>query len=325
MANKYSPSYIHLYKIGELKSITKQLWQLFSPCRLCPRECGANRSVGEKGLCGSDDKLKIAGYMLHRGEEPPISGTRGSGTIFFSNCPLKCVFCQNYNFSQCGEGEDYSISDLAKMMLELQKMGAHNINLVTPEHYIPHIISALDIAVSNGLSIPIVYNSSGYARVEVLRLLEGIFDIYLPDIKYSSRYWSSRLSSVTDYPKTSRAAVLEMHRQVSDYIFDSKTGVILRGLIIRHLVLPEDASGSFSTLSWIRENLGKEVFISLMSQYMPVFRSRQFEEINRRITVEEYKRVQNWAISLGLEKGWWQEGYGLDSLAGERIREEFFR
>ncbi len=325
MKNKYKPSYIHIHKIGKLRSVAEELRQFYSPCKLCPRQCGADRIGGEKGLCGADNGLKIAGYMLHRGEEPPISGQRGSGTIFFSNCPLRCVFCQNYTFSQCGEGNNYTIEELAEMMLELQKMGAHNINLVTPEHYIAHIISALDIAASKGLNIPIVYNSSAYARLEILRLLEGIIDIYLPDMKYSSSYWSSRLSSASDYPDICRAAVFEMHRQVSDYIFDSEEGVILKGIIIRHLVLPEDASGSFSTLSWIRENLERDIFISLMSQYMPVFKAEKIEQINRRITIEEYKRVQDWAISLGLDKGWWQEDYGLDDLAGEKIREEFLR
>ena len=325
MDTGYEPSYIRLYDTGKIREIADKLWQMYFPCRLCPRSCGADRSSGKKGACGADDRLRIAGYMLHRGEEPPISGRTGSGTIFFSNCPLKCVFCQNYSFSQLGEGKVYTVEELAGIMLSLQDMGAHNINLVTPEHYLPHIVLALDTAIGKGLNIPIVYNTSAYVRADVLRIIEGIVDVYLPDMKYASSSWASRLSSAPDYPDISRKAVIEMFRQRGRYVFDSKEGVILSGVIIRHLVLPDDASGSFDTLSWIKREIGKDVFISLMSQYMPVFKANKIEGVNRRITRQEYNKVQEWAVSLGLDKGWWQEDYGLDDMLGERIKQEFMK
>ena len=316
-------SYNILHENGKLKDIANKLWGHLHACDLCLRKCSVDRISGKKGFCGADAKLKIAGYMLHTGEEPPISAKNGSGTIFFSNCPLKCVYCQNHSFSQEGEGNIYSIEELSDMMIELQRKGAHNINLVTPEHYLPHIIKAIDMAAEKGLTIPIVYNSSGYALKEILKLIEGVIDIYLPDMKYSSGGWARILSSAPDYPLINKEAVLEMFRQVPDYRFDPETGAMVRGVIIRHLVLPEDASGSFEILSWIKENIGKDVFISLMSQYMPVFKAKNFSQINRRITKYEYNKVQNWAITLGIEKGWWQEDYGLDEMLGEKIKKDF--
>ncbi len=314
--------YLRLAREGRLREIGECLWSQLESCHLCPRACGVNRLKGQKGVCSATADLELAGYMVHTGEEPCISGQRGSGTIFFSHCPLRCVFCQNYRFSQEGEGRVYSIEDLARIMLELQDMGVHNINLVTPEHYLPHIILALDKAVSMGLRLPLVYNTSSYVRREILALLEGVVDVYLPDTKFFYRHWSVKLARSKDYPEVARSALLEMYRQRPSVVFSSE-GIMLKGVLIRHLVMPNDASGSFDWFKWIRTNLGKDVYISLMSQYYPFYRASDIPEISRRITRKEYRDVQEWMLSLGLEKGWWQEDYGLDELAGDRIRDEF--
>ncbi len=318
----YIPNYLKLHREGRLKKLSGILWEMLCCCCLCPRDCKVNRLKGQKGFCGADSNLKVAGYMKHTGEEPPISGTSGSGTIFFSNCSLRCLYCQNYSFSQQGEGQIWSVEKLADAMLELQGMGVHNINFVTPEHYLPHIISALDIAAERGLVIPLVYNSSGYVSMDILKLLDGVVDVYLCDMKYGDNNWAEKLSFAPDYCQINQEAVKEMYRQVSDCIFD-KEGIIMRGLIIRHLVLPEDASGSFAVMNWIRENLGKDVFISLMSQYYPFYKAKKLPSISRRISLSEYESVKRWMLMLGLEKGWWQQDYGLEQLSGENIRKEF--
>lgn len=274
-------------------------------CRLCPRECGANRLKGEKGLCGVDVRLWVSSYGPHYGEEPPLSGNSGSGTIFFTYCNLKCVYCQNYTISQLGDGDIVSEEDLANMMLYLQRLGCHNINLVTPTHFVPQILSALVMAVEKGLSIPIVYNTSGYEKLETLKLLDGIVDIYLPDMRYSSDVYSVKYSSAPRYPDVNRLAVKEMFRQVGNLVLDER-GIAKKGLIIRHLVMPEDINGTEGVLKFIAEEISKDTYISLMAQYRPEYKAQDFPPLNRRITREEYKRAIEIAKNLGLRNVWTQ-------------------
>ncbi|MBC7319369.1 radical SAM protein [bacterium] len=274
-------------------------------CRLCPRECGANRLKGEKGICGVDVRLWVSSYGPHYGEEPPLSGNSGSGTIFFTYCNLKCVYCQNYTISQLGDGDIVSEEDLANMMLYLQRLGCHNINLVTPTHFVPQILSALVMAVEKGLSIPIVYNTSGYEKLETLKLLDGIVDIYLPDMRYSSSVYAVKYSSAPRYPDVNRLAVREMFRQVGNLVLDER-GIAKKGLIIRHLVMPEDISGTESVLKFIAEEISKDTYISLMAQYRPEYKAQDFPPLNRRITREEYKRAIEIAKNLGLRNVWTQ-------------------
>jgi len=288
-----------------LKERRDILCSYLESCVLCPRECRVNRLKGEKGFCGVDAQLWVSSYGPHYGEEPPLSGTSGSGTIFFTFCNLKCVYCQNYSISQLGDGDIVSVQDLAGMMLYLQGIGCHNINLVTPTHFLPQIVSALVIAVEKGLKIPIVYNTSGYEKVEILKLLDGIIDIYLPDMRYSSEVNSVRYSSTPEYPRFNRTAVKEMFRQVGNLEVDKK-GIARRGLIIRHLVMPEDVSGTEEVLRFIAEEISKDTYISLMAQYRPMYKAIDIPIINRRITREEYKRAIEIAKSLGLRNVWTQ-------------------
>jgi len=269
-------------------------------CKLCPRECGDNKLLGKEGECQSTQQLEVSSFYPHFGEEGPLVGTGGSGTIFMTNCALKCVFCINYEISQQGKGSAVSIGQLAAMMIRLQKLGCHNINLVTPTHYSPHIVQALDIAAANGLRLPIVYNTHGYERVEILRILDGIVDIYLPDFKYSDPLMGEKYSSkVKEYPDFVKKALLEMHSQVG-VASPAKDGLMYRGLMIRHLVMPNDVSGSLAVMDWIAGNLPKDTYVNIMSQYRPCYKANEYPEINRRITREEYRRVVVHALELGL-------------------------
>ncbi len=241
---KFTPSYLKLHKTGELKKRGKTLWNMMRSCTICPRMCGANRLKGERGFCYASSDLAIASYNPHFGEEKPLVGKYGSGTVFFSNCSLRCVFCINWDISQGDRGDKRSIEDLADMMLYLQGVGCHNINVVTPTHYSPHIVIALDIAASKGLRIPLVYNTCGWERIEILRLIDGIVDIYLPDFKFSAGEMASKYSSGAEtYPELTRQALLEMNRQVGT-AKASEDGLMYRGLMIRHLVMPNDVSGT---------------------------------------------------------------------------------
>ncbi len=318
----YVPKYIEMAESGVLSRLAESLWDRMKSCNLCPRNCGVNRIDGQVGYCGATVELDLAGYFCHMGEEPPISGINGSGTIFFAHCPLKCVFCQNYSFSYGNDYKRYTIDELAEIMIELQAMAVHNINFVTPEHYLPHILFALDKAVKMGLRLPLVYNTSSFMDLEILRMIEGIFDVFLPDIKFFDERWSQKLCSTSRYPSVARDVIKEMKRQKKENIF-SYDGVILNGLIIRHLILPQNASGSFEWMMWIKQNLGKDVYISLMSQYFPFHKAGEFPEICRRITAQEYDAVCRWMLELGLERGWWQEGRGLINLSGENIKNDF--
>lgn len=299
--SEFKPAYLELHKSGELKIRAEKLWNIMENCTLCPRECSAERLDGYIGYCRSEGTiLKISSAFAHFGEEKPLVGNRGSGTIFFTHCNLRCVFCQNWEISHQGLGKEISIEELADIMINLQNRGCHNINLVTPTHFSAHIIKALDIAAGKGLRIPIVYNTSGWERMEVLKLLDGIIDIYLPDFKFWDEKMSDKyLSGASNYPEITKKAILEMHRQVG-VAKPEQDGLIYRGLMIRHLVMPNNVSGSIEIVEWISENLPKETYVNIMAQYRPSFKAYDYPEISRRVTNEEYSAVVNRAKELGL-------------------------
>lgn len=292
-------------KTSLLKERAEQAQSLLEECSICPRNCGVNRLEGQQGVCRVGKELLISTASLHFGEEPPISGYRGSGTIFFSSCNLKCLFCQNYTISHQKEGYVVSEEDMAEAMIALQKKGAHNINLVTPTHFGPQIMASLLKAYEKGLDVPIVYNCGGYESVEMLKLWDGVIEIYMPDMKYGDEESGKKYSSAADYPRINQEAILEMHRQVGDLRMDPQ-GVAQRGLLVRHLVLPNDLAGSEKVLRFLAEKVSRNTYISLMSQYFPQYRANEFPELNRRINREEYKRAQKRMKKLGLTSGWHQ-------------------
>ncbi len=298
--------YIDLYNSGVLLERVRKSYKRLSSCNLCPHDCRVNRLKGEAGFCRAGVKPKIASANVHRGEEPPISGTRGSGTIFFSHCTLNCLFCQNFPISQLGNGEETSTSELAARMLKLQRQGVHNLNLVTPGHYLPQILAALWLAVPQGFKLPLVWNSSGYEKAEVLSLLDGVVDIYLPDMKYSTEGPAVALSSAPGYRDVNRTAVQEMFRQTGHLELDPD-GIAIKGLIMRHLVLPGGKAGSGETLGWIAENLGRETHVALMNQYFPAYKASGTAGIDRKITEKEYAEAVEALEAAGLENGWIQE------------------
>lgn len=275
-------------------------------CLLCPRACGADREHGEKGYCGMSAKAQVARASLHMWEEPCISGTKGSGTVFFSGCPLKCVFCQNRSISLGGKGIELSASQLAQLFLLLQEKGANNINLVTPTHFVPQIVQALEHAKREGLTLPIVYNTSSYETIETLKRLEGLVDIYLPDLKYKDKRLSSRYSNAADYFEVADNAIAEMVRQSGMPLF--RRGIMQRGVIVRHMVMPGCTKDSREILSHLHHAYGAQIFISIMSQYTPHGDLTGFPELNRPITKREYGKVVNYAIELGIENAFVQEG-----------------
>ncbi|MBN2467074.1 MAG: radical SAM protein [Deltaproteobacteria bacterium] len=289
-----------LHKSGELKNRGDALWNMMESCRLCPRECGANRLNGEEGFCQASSQLEIASCNPHFGEERSLVGKGGSGTIFFSNCGLRCVFCINWDISQEGTGTPRRIEELAEMMLDLQKRGCHNINVVTPTHYSPHIVLALDVAAGKGLRLPLVYNTCGWERLEILEILDGIVDIYLPDFKYSDSAMAAQYSSGAEtYPALTKQAILEMNRQVG-VAKPGADGLMHRGLMIRHLVMPNNVSGTKKVIAWIARNLPTDTYLNIMSQYMPTYKAREYPEISRRITRREYREAIGWAEKAGL-------------------------
>jgi len=297
----FEPGYLKLHRSGNLKKRGKKLWEMMESCELCPRMCGVNKLKGEKGFCLANSQLEISSYHPHYGEEKPLVGNNGgSGTIFFTNCGLRCVFCINWEISQGGQGAARSIEDLADMMLDLQKRGCHNINFVTPTHYSPHIVLALDIAASKGLTLPLVYNTCGWERVEILKFLDGIIDIYLPDFKYSDGENAEKYSSGADtYPEVTQKALAEMHRQVG-IAKPARNGLMYRGLMIRHLVMPNEVSGTKKVMEWIAETLSKDTYVNIMSQYRPMYKAFKYPEISRRTTRKEYTQAVNWAKAAGL-------------------------
>lgn len=296
----YKPGYVRLNRRGELRGRGEALWEMLSDCRLCPRECRVNRVEGERGFCLAGSKLKVAACHAHFGEERPLVGVGGSGTIFMSHCNLGCVFCQNWDISHRGAGTDLEIHDLARMMLELQDAGCHNINIVTPTHFSPHIVMALDIAAEKGLRLPLVWNTCGWERMEILGLLDGVVDIYLADFKYMDPEMASTYSSeAATYPEVTQQALREMNRQVGSAI-PNPLGLMSKGLMIRHLVMPGMVSGSVRAMKWIAENLPLDTYVNIMIQYRPAYRAHLYPEIDRYVSREEYQGVVEMARSLAL-------------------------
>ncbi|MGG7060049.1 radical SAM protein [Clostridium nigeriense] len=280
--------------------------ELLESCKLCPRNCGANRLGEKRGFCGAGEKIRVARAALHYWEEPCISGDIGSGTVFFSYCTLKCVFCQNYNISQCSWGKEITIERLAEVFIELQDKGALNINLVTPTHYVPQIIEAIKIAKENGLRLPIVYNSSGYEKVETIKLLRGYIDVYLPDMKYFDTKYSSKYSKAKDYFSYAKDAINEMVNQVEEVKFD-ENGIIQKGVIIRHLMLPGLLFDSKKIIDYIYDTYGNKVYISIMNQYTPLEHVKDYPELNRPLNQKHYESLIDYALNLGVQNGFIQE------------------
>ncbi len=297
----FEPAYLKLHQSGELKKRAEELWAVMESCRLCPRMCGVNRQKGARGVCKAPGTgLVIGGSHPHYGEERPLVGRFGSGTIFLSHCNLRCAFCQNYQVALLGRGDTTSINEFARMMLRLQRGGCHNINLVTPTHYSAHILKAIDVAAERGLRVPIVYNTSGWERLEVLELLDGVVDIYLPDFKYWDGDLSAKYSAgAGSYPAITGKAIMEMHRQVG-VAKPAKDRIMRRGLMIRHLVMPNNTGGSEKVMEWIAGNLPKDTYVNIMQQYNPVYKAYDYPELSRRITKSEYQRVVEKAEAMGL-------------------------
>lgn len=282
--------YLELYRNGQLPARLESLRELLDPCVLCPRECRASRLHGERGQCGAGGQVEISGYGPHWGEEPPLVGDGGSGTIFLAFCSLRCVFCQNYEISRGRDRYPVTIEDMAGLMLQLQNRGCVNINLVTPTHYVPQVVEAVAAACAQGLKLPLVYNCSGYERLETLRLLDGIVDIYLPDVKYADAEVARKYSRIGDYPQVAMAAIKEMHRQVGDLVLDAR-GVAVRGLLIRHLVLPGGLAGTAELMQFIAREVSPTSWINIMDQYYPTYLAYRYPEIARRVTRREFQEA----------------------------------
>ena len=289
------------------KSIDNIAGKMMSACTLCPRECHVNRSSGKKGFCGMDGTIYLARAALHMWEEPCISGTKGSGAVFFSGCGLRCCFCQNHDIAIGSRGLAVSVERLGEIFLELKEKGAANINLVTGAHYVPQIIEALKLARMQGMDLPVVYNSSGYEKLETLKLLEGYVDIYLPDFKYMEPNLAQKFSHAPDYVERAKAAIKEMVRQSGSCQF-GEDGYIRRGTIVRHLILPGHTKNSRKVLRYLHETYGEEIYISIMNQYTPVREFGEFKELNRKVTKREYEKVLDASVEMGIQNGFIQEG-----------------
>jgi putative pyruvate formate lyase activating enzyme len=298
--NTCIPKYIKEKHQGGLLKKIRQSSALLTACTLCPRRCKVDRTRGERGVCTTGDKAVVSNFSAHFGEEPQLVGDSGSGTIFFSHCNLKCVFCQNYDISVTGMGQAVEDEQIASIMLYLQKSGCHNINLVTPSHVVPNILKALDIAVDGGLNIPLVYNCSGYESLDTLRILKNIIDIYMPDFKFWDPALSKRYCHARDYPKIARAAIREMNDQVGDLAVDGKD-VASSGLIVRHLVMPGDLDGTYHILKFLKEKVSSHTHVNLMSQYHPMGEAFKIKELSRCLTTEEFRRALDMAKQFNLE------------------------
>ena len=297
----FKPGYLKLYQSKELFKRIEVLNQALSSCELCPRRCKVNRLKDEKGICQTGKLAFISSFGPHYGEEAPLVGRNGSGTIFFTHCNLGCIFCQNYDISHLGEGYPVTDEELAEAMLRLKRMGCHNINFVTPTHVIAQILRALPVAIEKGLDLPLVYNTGGYDSVSTLKLLEGVFDIYMPDFKYSDSEVAKKFSNAPDYPEVVKSALKEMHRQTGVLVTD-KRGIAQQGLIIRHLVLPENLAGTNEVMRFISSELSKDSYVNVMDQYRPAYKAIEFHPLDRRITNEEYTS----AIKKAKEYGLWR-------------------
>jgi putative pyruvate formate lyase activating enzyme len=298
--DKFIPSY-RLLKPEEFSGKIKEAEEILKECTLCPRNCKVDRTSDERGFCGTGNKPFISSWGPHFGEERPLVGRFGSGTIFLGNCNLGCIFCQNYSISHLGEGVEMSFEKLADIMLSLQRQGCHNINFVTPTHQTPMILRSLRIASEKGLNIPIVYNCGGYEALKTIKLLDGIVDIYMPDFKYIDPEMSFRYSKAEDYPDIAKAAIKEMHRQAGDLLIDNR-GIALRGLLVRHLVLPEGIAGTAGVVKFIAEEVSKNTYINIMDQYHPCFKAFDNPPLNRRITNTEFSEAIKLAVSAGLKR-----------------------
>jgi putative pyruvate formate lyase activating enzyme len=300
--SKFTPAYLSLEKSGELKRRELAIKKIFDLRACCPRRCDKNRKKHEPPVCGYTQKLKVSSAFAHFGEERPLVGRNGSGTIFFSNCCLLCDYCLNWELAHRGDGEFISHQRLAGMMLRLQRQGCHNINFVTPTHMLQHIISALRIAIGKGLRLPLVYNTGGYDRIELIKLLDGVFDIYMPDFKYQESELAGLYSlGASDYPEVAALAIKEMHQQVGTLKVDER-GLAKRGVILRHLVLPNNIAGTDKFVRWVAKELSPKTYVNIMSQYRPLFRAKQVPELNRRITIREWRQALKWAKQSGLSK-----------------------
>jgi len=284
--------------LDSFSETVRKLWQRMNPCELCPRRCKVNRSKGQTGFCGIADMPVVSSVGPHFGEESVLVGRGGSGTIFFAGCNLGCIFCQNFDISHYRHGHEVTIQQLSEYMLDLQSYGCHNINFVTPTHVIPAIVAAIELARKSGLSVPTVYNTGGYDSVETLQLLDGYMDIYMPDMKYADSQVAEELSHAPDYPQVNLAAVREMHRQVGD--LQTEKGLATRGLLIRHLVLPESLAGSFEIIDFLAEQISPKTTINVMDQYRPCYKASSYPKINRRPTLKEIESVRQYAIKKGL-------------------------
>lgn len=297
--NRY-PSFLNLSK-KELERRIEKAYQKLKKCQICPRKCGVNRLEGQRGFCQILAKPVVSSYHPHFGEERCLVGRHGSGTIFFTHCNLACVYCQNYDISQLGSGSEVEISELAGMMITLQNIGCHNINLVTPTSQVPQILAALSQAIGNGLKVPLVYNTNAYDLVETLKLLDGIVDIYMPDAKYSSDVLAEKYSQAPNYFANMKKNIKEMHRQVGDLVID-ENGIAIRGLLVRHLVLPENLAGTKEILNFIVEKISKDTYLNIMDQYHPCYKAREYRELSRRITSREFQEALDLAREAGLRR-----------------------
>lgn len=297
----FEPGYLRLLESGRLREIADELLKYYENCTLCPRDCKVNRTKGERGVCGGGNKAKVCSAHPHFGEERPLVGNHGSGTIFLGHCNLLCLYCQNWDISHGGEGDEVSDKQLAALMLRMQNIGCHNINFVTPTHYLPNIIQALVYAAEKGLNVPIVYNTGGYDHLHILKLLDGIVDIYLPDCKYSDGKVAAKYSrGAGDYPEVIKAGLREMHRQVGVLKTDAQ-GIALRGLMIRHLVLPNDLAGTEEFVKFVKEELHPGTYVNIMAQYHPAYQAHKHDELSRRIYTEEFRAAVNLAKKHDLE------------------------
>lgn len=294
-------AYLELCRSGKLAERVEAARALLETCRVCPRCCGTNRLDGDVGKCRTANEAMVSSYGPHFGEESPLVGKYGSGTIFFTNCNLRCLFCQNYSISQLGEGERVSKEELALMMLSLQARGCHNINLVSPTHVVPQILEALDIAVESGLHVPLVYNTGGYDSVETLSILDGIVDIYMPDMKYGDENIARELSGIENYPQVNKAAIREMHRQVGD-LQTSQEGVAQRGLLVRHLVLPKGLAGTKDVVDFIAKEISANTYVNIMAQYHPCYKAHEIPSLAVRISKAELREAVELAHQAGLSR-----------------------
>lgn len=300
-SDRCEPAYLKLYREGLLASRAQQFLERLKDCRLCPRACHVNRLSGEQGVCRTGARARVSGFHPHFGEEAPLVGSAGSGTIFFGSCNLLCSFCQNFEISHLREGEEVGSQQLAAMMLRLMKLGCRNINFVTPSHVVPQILEALVIAVGQGLNIPLVYNSGGYDDAETIRLLEGVFDIYMPDFKFWEESAATRFCQAPDYREQATASIREMHRQVGDLVMDH-AGIALRGLLVRHLVMPNDLAGTRQVMTFLAGEISPDTYVNVMAQYHPCGNAADDSLIDRRITSAEYAAAVREAVAAGIKR-----------------------